>query len=119
MVTIELPKPVSANVYWRRGKWGMYTHPKATVYKADVALAWALSGHAMLEGPRLAVTMHCYICDKRADMANWEKVTLDALQGYAYADDNAVVELHMYRYKARTRKLQKVIVSIQDSTYGE
>lgn len=116
-ITIELPKPVSANVYWKRGRSGIiYTSPKARAYKQSVLACWLESGHAMLSGS-LAVTLHCYICLDKADMPNWEKVTLDALQGCAYEDDNCVVELHMYRHKVKHLKDQKVIVTLQQVNY--
>ncbi len=34
---------------------------------------------------------------RKGDLSNYEKVILDALNGYAYTDDALVHELHMYR----------------------
>ena len=110
-VTLELPLPPSANTYWKHSRNGVYVSPQAMEFRDKVAIATI--GYDMLSG-ELRVTAHCYICDTRRDLDNGIKQLLDALQGRIFEDDNAVVEIHMYRHKAATRKVSKVIVTIEE-----
>ena len=44
----------------------------------------------------LSITL-CFGTKRRADLDNFNKLTLDALTGIAYDDDSQVSELHLYR----------------------
>ena len=97
--TLNLPCPVSANVYWRTAARGN----KATTYVSDEAkqykrTAW-LIGRKMklIEGDvSIALVLHPRITKSGKahkqvlDLDNAIKITLDALIGVAYADDKQV-----------------------------
>jgi len=111
-ITIELPLPPSANKYWRKGRNGItYVSKEAESFKEEVGWAAVAAQLEPIEGP-VGMTIDAYICDTRRDLDNCCKILLDALQGYAYEDDNMVYDYHARRFKAKTRKQGKVIVSI-------
>lgn len=119
MSELELPLPISANVYWRHtvgrnGKPFVYVSQEAVVYREQVGWLCVAAGVGPYHGP-LRVTILAYICDSRRDTDNVVKVLFDAMQGHAYDDDNQIVEYHVYRHKARTRKDSKVIVKIEEA----
>ena len=84
-MNLELPLPPSANVYWRfsRKVGRPYLSSAARAYRKQVL---RLYSPRPLTG-RVAVRLDVYLC--RGDLDNRIKVTLDALKGLAYLDDNA------------------------------
>lgn len=96
---LNLPYPVSANVYWRttaRGnKVTTYVSDEAKQYKRTV---WLIARKMkLIEGdasialalhPRMTKSGKAY--KQVLDLDNAIKVTLDALIGVAYADDKQV-----------------------------
>lgn len=114
-----IPKiPPSANLYWRHGRNGVYITKAALEYRKTVAEVCERLNIKPLPGA-LRITAHCYICDERRDLDNNMKQLADALQSWAFEDDNALVEIHLYRHKAATRKLAKVEVIIEQVGYDE
>ena len=117
MSTITLPLPISANVYWRhttvRGKPMIYVSQEAQTYRELVGWRCLEANIGPFHGS-LKMTIQAYICDVRRDTDNVVKVLFDAMQGHAYDDDNQIVEYHVYRHKAKTRKDGKVIVDIEE-----
>lgn len=120
MLTVTLPWPVSANVYWRtrviKGVAMTYVSAEAKEYKRAVDRALAASGFT---GPilgRVAVSMTLYpnrpqdwqkrmrkLGDawddgvRSIDLDNAIKVTLDALKGMAFEDDSWVRKIEAER----------------------
>lgn len=95
---ISLDYPPSANVYWRKGKGGkIYVSEEAQAYKDAVGYQLKAAGVEPVSG-NLSVTMHVYRKIRKGDVDNRIKVTLDAMQGFAYQNDDQVVELHVYRH---------------------
>lgn len=71
--------------------------PEARAYALAVAAACRKARLTSLAGD-VVVTLHLYRPRRAGDLDNRIKVTLDALRGHAYADDDQVVELHAYRH---------------------
>lgn len=116
-----LPYPISANVYWRtaviKGRAVTYVSAEAKAYRREVELAFARAYGAAkpLSGPlTMTLALHghrpqdwakrerkegaLWWMDARCiDLGNAEKVTSDALQGLAYADDKQLVEQHKFK----------------------
>jgi Holliday junction resolvase len=103
VISLQLPYPVSANVYWRHVVVGRravtLVSREAKAYRALVAalcadvkaIAGELHVELVLHPRRTAKGVASKV---RIDLDNAVKVALDALQGLAFADDAQVVELH-------------------------
>lgn len=99
-----LPYPVSANRYWisfyAKHVKRVFTGPtkEAKAYKRDAAqLAKAQGVRVIAEGLvelRVRLVPANRIC---MDLDNALKVTIDALKGIAYADDNQIWRIHAER----------------------
>ena len=120
MIELNLPYPISANVYWRsyaRGGRAIVTVSKeAEEYRSRVnLLCWQAGVRAPIEG-RVAIEVDLYPqrpldWAKRArlnpsgwddgvrciDLDNANKVLLDSLKGVAIDDDRWVREIHARR----------------------
>jgi crossover junction endodeoxyribonuclease RusA len=111
-----LPYPVSANRYWKGAGRHVYVSAEAKAYKAQAAHLANQSGITEPTGDlvSLALTVHpvepkdAAARAKRAgqdwhygvrcmDIDNAIKVTLDALQGVVYVNDNQVAVLYVER----------------------
>ena len=120
MIAIDLPYPVSANRYWRTAVIGRrvstYLSAEAKAFKVEAALIARSAG--MLEPVKddvmLSLTIHpvepkdaaarlrkhgaaWHRAVRCLDIDNCIKVTLDALQGVCYVDDDQVVALRIDR----------------------
>lgn len=103
MIALQLPYPVSANVYWRHvvvGKRAVtLVSREAKAYRTAVAALCVGVAPAIGE-LHVELVLHPRLTAKgeaskvRIDLDNAVKVALDALQGLAFADDAQVVELH-------------------------
>lgn len=110
MLTVTLPWPVSANVYWRtrvvKGVAMTYVSAEAKAFKADVTRLLRAAGCKAPFAGRVAVALTLYPhrpqdWQKRQrklgaawddgvrsiDLDNAIKVTLDAMKGIAFEDD--------------------------------
>lgn len=110
MLTVTLPWPVSANVYWRtrvvKGVAMTYISAEAKAFKTDVARLMRAAGCKAPMPGRVAVSLTLYPhrpqdWQKRQrklgaawddgvrsiDLDNAIKVTLDAMKGIAFEDD--------------------------------
>lgn len=118
MIRLELPRPISSNLYWRhsvvRGHVHVYISPKARQYRQVVMDICAAQSIKPLSG-RLAMTVDAYLCDKRADLGNVEKVLSDALEcAHVFENDQQLDRIVLNRFKAPHRKDEKVIVTITE-----
>ena len=82
---------------------------------AEEEWQWLFVGshyQSFLEDVPLSVTIRAYMKDpvKKPDASNICKLVEDALEGFAYADDKQIVELHVYKIKGEPR----TEVTIQD-----
>ena len=96
-MTLDLPEPPSANVYWKHAKGRTYVSLEAVQYRLVVLAACTRKRVKPLTGP-VVVTFHWYRGRASGDLDNRWKVLGDALQGHAYTDDKQIVELHAYRH---------------------
>lgn len=92
--TFTLPVPPSANRYWRVWNNRIVVTDEARAYKQEVG--YLLSKCVPLEGD-VCVNLTVFRPSNRGDTDNYLKVLLDALQGYAYKNDNQIVEIHIFR----------------------
>jgi Holliday junction resolvase RusA-like endonuclease len=115
VLRIELPLPPSANAYWRpamlgNGKMTIVPTKVAKQYRKDVKDIFERGTDEPIAG---AVDVHLWVFFPTiaGDLDNRVKVTLDALRGFAFPDDNRVAELHVYRRKDpdRPRILVEVV----------
>ena len=107
MSEIILPYPVSTNRYWRIFRGKAVPSKEATAYKmlvkarAREAGIKPIIGHVSLRitlRPKLNKDgSESKVC---IDLDNALKVTLDALNGVAYADDSQIVELYVVKGSA-------------------
>lgn len=96
LISLVLPYPPSANIYWRNYRGHVVMSEDARVYKTAVGWQCQALQMAPHTGP-VRLTLTFYRPAKRGDLDNGIKVTLDALNGHAYNDDSQIVEIHAYR----------------------
>ena len=89
---IDLPYPPSNNRYWRTFRGRNVVSAEAKSYKSEVAALCLEQGLQPVDGP-VAVTLRIRRPAKRRDLDNHLKVLLDALEAYAYHNDNQVFAL--------------------------
>lgn len=103
-IELELPEPPSSNRYWRVGKGRVFLSPEAQAYKDAVMVRAMRAGYRKLgvfpfpAGKPIIVTLAWYRSRRSGDLDNRAKVALDALNRVLWADDDQVVELHLYRF---------------------
>ena len=97
---LRLGYPVSANRYWRTCRGRTYRSAEAERYKAQAKAVASGAGLSVLTAAvAVEIVLHPKLTKKgvaslaRMDLDNCIKVTLDALNGVAYADDGQVVRL--------------------------
>jgi len=113
-IFLILPLPPSTNSVYRtaRGMPGIYLSKQGKDYKKAIEEICVLHDITPIDGP-VRVEMWVYFQRRGADLANREKLLLDALQGHAYADDKFVVELHMY--KRLDKSAPRVEIKIEEA----
>lgn len=116
---ITLPYPPTANNFKvpvvRGGRTQFVLSEEARVYKSFVQ--WKVSeAHFNQITGGVKVTMRFYRPRKRGDVDNSIKLCLDALTGYAYEDDEQVVEIHAYRYEDKDNP--RVEIEVEEAGNG-
>lgn len=115
-VEFTLPYPVSANRYWKGAGTRVYVSAEAKAYKAQAAAIAQQAGVINPTGDPVSLALVVHPVEpkdaaaraKRAgpgwhravrciDIDNAIKVTLDALQGVVYVNDNQVAVLYVQR----------------------
>lgn len=94
---LTLPYPPSANRYWRNVSGRMIRSREANEYKEQVGKHCAGLGMEVFAGD-VCVSLDFYRPAKRGDLDNLLKVVFDSLNGWAYADDKQIVEIHAMRH---------------------
>jgi Holliday junction resolvase RusA-like endonuclease len=91
-VQIELPFPPSSNTAYPTDKsGGRRLGKKGRAWKEEAAqlLAIALRGYTVPDDKALIITMHAYLPNNALrDLANYEKLPIDALCEHLHIDDN-------------------------------
>lgn len=112
----QIPLPPSANRYWRKFRNRMVVSQEAVDYKRIVAEIAIKEGVLPVPGDTI-LSLEIYFINVKSDLDNRIKITLDALNGIAYLDDNDIFELHVYKHFVPKKKRGQpregyVIVSI-------
>jgi crossover junction endodeoxyribonuclease RusA len=90
---ITLPYPPSSNRYWRWVKTHFTRSAEAKKYIEYVGWEFQSRDLHPVQG-EISVTMHLFRPAKRGDLDNRIKIVLDAMQGFAYINDNQIREIH-------------------------
>lgn len=91
-----LPFPPSANRYWRHYRGITVRSDEADSYIAKVATYCQIAGIEPLTGD-IKLLLYFYRFNAARDLNNCIKVLEDALQGYAYVNDNQIAESRQIR----------------------
>jgi crossover junction endodeoxyribonuclease RusA len=94
--TVVLPYPPSANRYWRtnRQTGKPYKSEEARAYIE--AVGWECAIHGLTDPALEDVSVRARFArpaGRRIDLDNGIKILIDALQGYAYANDKQVIHI--------------------------
>jgi crossover junction endodeoxyribonuclease RusA len=110
---ITLPYPPSVNKYWRHVVMGKRSATllsrEARDFKAVVALICEVDGMRPFNG-LVRVEVDAYRPRKIGDLDGVLKGCLDSLKGYAFVDDNQVVEIVARRFDDKYRPRLEVTV---------
>ncbi len=102
LTTITLPYPPSANRYWRsiviNGQVRVLVSTEARRYKETAGDIAAKAFARPLAGP-VGIRLHVFRPRKAGDLGNRIKVIEDALQGYAFTDDNQIEHIEARRFE--------------------
>jgi crossover junction endodeoxyribonuclease RusA len=98
---IKLPYPISANRYWRTFRNRTVVSKEAGAYKKQVALL-AMVANVKVSGKQVEVSITLLPRLTKSgvaslvvlDLDNALKVTIDALKGIAYIDDDQIRVIH-------------------------
>lgn len=97
MIRLILPKPPSANRFWRVYRNVVVKSKEALAYVALVrTYAKNLRVRPILAGD-VGVELRWYRGAKLGDLDNLAKCAMDSLKGVAFRDDAQIAELRMYR----------------------
>ena len=95
--SIVLPLPPSTNANWDHYSGRTVLSEESRNYRANVRLLANIARLRPFDGD-VAVYVHVYRARQRGDLDNFAKVLCDSLNGIAYADDDQITELHMFRH---------------------
>lgn len=105
---VTLPVAPASNRYWRVWRNRAVRSKEATAYLKAVR---AIVGERRLFLGPIAVRLTWYREARRGDLDGRLKVTLDALQGCLYENDNQIVELHAYRRECPAQP--RIVVEVE------
>lgn len=108
-ITVTLPFPPSYNAYWRSGRKGNYISSSGKKFKADARAELEPLQAEPLTGTVLVV-LDFYRPRKTGDLDNRIKQVLDALQGWAYANDSQIIEIRARRFDDKNNPRVEVLV---------
>ena len=114
-ITLTLPEPPSANVYWRSFKGRVVKSKEARDYQTAVHLLAAQHVKRGMfpfpAGTPVRVTLDWFRGRRAGDLDNRIKVCLDALSRAVYADDDQIVEIVARRHDAPKQGRLDVTIS--------
>lgn len=116
IVRLTLPEAPSGNRYWRTARRGKNA---GTVYRSEVATAYikqvqtlaaAVGATPFPKGTEVAMIGIWYRSRLQGDTGNRFKVLDDALQGFAYEDDEQIAEeLHLRRLDRKNPRMEVIV----------
>lgn len=106
-MNLTLPYPPSANRYWRNVRGRMVISAEARAYRA--AIARICRGMTPMAGA-VAVDVIVFRPAKRGDLDNTLKVLLDSLKGFAFIDDDQVVDIRATRHDDKLNPRAELVV---------
>jgi crossover junction endodeoxyribonuclease RusA len=115
-MTITLPYPISANRYWRNWRGRMVVSSEARAYKERVASLVRSRGMVPITG-EVELKIDLYRPQKRGDVDNFLKVTIDALKGVAFVDDSQVQRIDIQRFDDKENP--RVVVEVTECVYDK
>ncbi len=99
MISLTLPWPPSANVYYRNFRGRMVISAAARAYREQCGWQAVAAGVTSPLVGNYAVTSHFYFpYPVKGDLSNREKVLFDALNKIVWIDDGYEVEGHRFRH---------------------
>lgn len=122
-IRFEVPTVVFAKQRAKRSASGHAYIPKETKsFEAELRWHWQASKHQMIPKCPTAVTIGCYLPKPpstkksvflpivKPDLDNCAKSILDALNGFAWPDDNQITDLRIFkRYTLESPKISILI----------
>jgi crossover junction endodeoxyribonuclease RusA len=108
-MTIDLPVPPSANVYWRKYRNVMTRSRAAKAFVARVTAICQAQRITPLHG-EVDVELVWYRARKQGDSDNRIKPCLDALQGFAFLNDAQVRKVSIERIDGEKPARMRVTV---------
>lgn len=119
MIELKMPWPPSANRYWRYIPGRVLISKEAREYKRSIKILSRFWKLKVITG-RLRVFIKVCPPDKRVrDLDNYQKITLDALQGaYIFENDSQIDDLHTIRGPITKGGLLHITISKLDEGYG-
>lgn len=112
-IRLTLPYPPSVNhAHFHTRSGARVLKPKARAFYEEVAVIARNAGVSLIEG-KVSLTMHIYCAAVNDDASNRIKLTEDSLQGWAYANDKNVTELHIYKHEAEKPKRKNARVEVE------
>lgn len=119
--TVTLPYPPTANhfkvpVVMEDRRIRHVLSAEARQYKQYVAYKVSEAHLCCVQGP-VRLTLHVYRPRKIGDLDNALKLSVDALKGYAFEDDEQVEEIHAYRHE--DKKNARVDITIEGLERGK
>lgn len=101
IITVVLPEPPSANVYYRRGfKGAPHESGEAKAYKEAISMLTSRDRHGAecaFPSGDVSITVLWHRSAKRGDLDNRLKILLDALAGLLFRNDKQVAEIRAQR----------------------
>lgn len=99
MTTITLPYPPSVNELYRPYRNRVLLSRKGRAYKQHAQMLLNGMDIDMVPLPKdVRVVMRLYRPRRIGDLANYEKITWDVLEGYAYENDRQIADKHCLRF---------------------
>jgi len=115
-VLVTLHYPQSVNRMYVKTKYGMKLSDDAKLFKQEARLC--LPDFVRFINPptySVGVEIHVYRPRKSGDLDNYLKLTLDSMNGFLWADDAQITQLHVYRHEARSKHQARVELSVWET----
>ncbi len=110
-IRLTLPYPPSTNAAWRsvviKGRVRVLLSKQGRLFKKAVAAL--AKGCTPLDGP-VSLTVYVHRPMKRGDLSNRIKILEDALQGFAYRNDDQIVHIVAWRWDDKVNPRVEVVV---------
>ena len=125
-MTLTLPFPPSTNTAYANVRGRRVKTKRAREYAEHVKFlcsvnawcdAWIIKTQELDVMPRLAVRLDLHPPRRgRADVANYEKLVVDAVFGYLGMDDSLIDDLRIVRHWDVVQKPGKLVMTIREAT---